>query len=244
MPPPILIVEDDTTIATITAGYLESEGFKSEVVSNGREMMRRLRTRAYALVLLDLGLPDEDGLSLLRKLRGRLDIPVMVVTARNSIDARLAAFELGAQDVLTKPFDPRELRYRALNVIARHVRAPEPPREYVLGSWRIHLHAHTIHSTRTGKSAGLTRTEFDLLAVLLRGGGRVFSRAQLIDAVTGVSDPESDRAIDILVSRLRKKLASDGRGSEARLVTVRGTGYRLPVDDSTVVEISASNRGG
>ncbi|VVE28014.1 response regulator transcription factor [Pandoraea terrigena] len=230
---PILVVEDDVTIATITAGFLESGGQRTEVVSDGQEMMRRLRMRTYSLVLLDLGLPDEDGLSLLRKLRGRLDIPVMVVTGRDSIDARLAAFELGAQDVLTKPFDPRELRYRALNLIARHGQTQERAREHVIGSWRIHLHARTVDSEVTGESAGLTRTEFDLLAFLARGGGRVFSRAQLIDAITGITDPESDRAIDILVSRLRRKLSVDGQDTQARLTTVRGMGYRLRLEDDS-----------
>lgn len=226
---PILIVEDDTTISAIIAGYLESEGFASEIASNGQEMLRRVASRAYGLVLLDLGLPDEDGLTLLRKLRGRADVPVMVVTARDTVDARLAAFELGALDVLTKPFDPRELRFRVLNLVARHVQAAAPPVMHTLGSWRIDLLQHTVESMHTGQPCDLTRTEFNLLAFLLRGGGRVFSRAQLIDAVTGVSEPESDRAIDILVSRLRRKLSSDGQGHGARLVTVRGIGYRLDV---------------
>jgi DNA-binding response OmpR family regulator len=227
----ILIVEDDTTISAIIAGYLESEGFTSEVASSGQEMLRRVASRNYALVLLDLGLPDEDGLTLLRKLRGRVDVPVMVVTARDTIDARLAAFELGALDVLTKPFDPRELRFRALNLIARQSRQIEPRAEHTLGSWRINVVEHTVCSTRTGEACELTRTEFNLLAFLLKGGGRVYSRAQLIDAVSGVAEPESDRAIDILVSRLRRKLSSDGGEDGARLVTVRGMGYRLNVRD-------------
>jgi len=226
----ILIVEDDRTIAAIMAGYLEAGGLHSDVASNGRELMRRLRTRSYALVLLDLGLPDEDGLTLLRKLRGRIDIPVMVVTARDSIDARLAAFELGAQDVLTKPFDPRELRYRVTNLLARTGKMQEAAREFALDAWRVCLDSRTVHSERSATRVPFTRTEFDLLVFFIRGGGRVYSRAQIIDVVNEVSDPDSDRAIDVLVSRLRRKLSTDGGTTDKRLETVRGVGYRLRLD--------------
>lgn len=226
----ILIVEDDRTIAAIMAGYLEAGGLHSDVASNGRELMRRLRTRTYALVLLDLGLPDEDGLTLLRKLRGRIDIPVMVVTARDSIDARLAAFELGAQDVLTKPFDPRELRYRVTNLLARTGKTHEAAREFALDAWRVCLDSRTVYSDRSTARVSFTRTEFDLLVFFIRGGGRVYSRAQIIDVVNEVSDPDSDRAIDVLVSRLRRKLSTDGGATDKRLETVRGVGYRLRLD--------------
>ena len=226
----ILIVEDDRTIAAIMAGYLEAGGLHSDFASNGRELMRRLRTSTYALVLLDLGLPDEDGLTLLRKLRGRIDIPVMVVTARDSIDARLAAFELGAQDVLTKPFDPRELRYRVTNLLARTGKTQEAAREFALDAWRVCLDSRRVHSERSAASVSLTRTEFDLLVFFIRGGGRVYSRAQIIDVVNEVSDPDSDRAIDVLVSRLRRKLSTDGGCTDKRLETVRGVGYRLRLD--------------
>lgn len=223
---PILIVEDDPTISTIMSGYLESEGLGVEVAANGRQMLKRIGERGYSLVMLDLGLPDEDGLALLRKLRGRTTTPVMVVTGRSSIEARLTAFELGAGDVLTKPFDPRELRYRALNLIGRHPASQPTPDDLTFGTWRIRLVDRTVISTVSTLQCPLTRVEFDLLVLLIKGGGRVFSRAQILDAVTGTSEPESDRAIDTIVSRLRRKLSSEGDHAR-RIVTVQGIGYRI-----------------
>lgn len=187
--------------------------------------LKQLGERAYSLVMLDLGLPDEDGLALLRKLRGRTATPVMVVTGRSSIEARLTAFELGAGDVLTKPFDPRELRYRALNLIGRHPTSLPAPDNLTLGTWRIQLSDRTVNSTLSRSRCTLTRVEFDLLVLLIRGNGRVFSRAQILDAVTGTSEPESDRAIDTIVSRLRRKLSSESNHADL-IVTVRCIGYR------------------
>lgn len=226
MPQPILIVEDDLTVSAIMSGYLQSEGLSVEVVASAQEMLERVGKRAYSLVLLDLGLPDEDGLALLRKLRGRTATPIMVVTARSEIDTRLIAFELGAADILLKPFDPRELRHRALNLIQRHgARAPAPV-VYEFGRWRVDPVERTVRSIDTDSTCKLTRVEFDTLVFLLRGAGRVFSRAQIIDAVSTTAEPESDRAIDTMVSRLRRKLSETS--DHARLiVTVHGVGYRL-----------------
>lgn len=225
MLPPILIVEDDATISTIMSGYLESEGLAVEVISTGRELLRRLSSQAYSVVLLDLGLPDEDGLVLLRKKVARSDVPVMVVTGRTSLETRLTAFELGASDVLTKPFDPRELRYRVLNLIRRGKQLHRDE-FYHFGSWCLDLSKRTVESKINARRCSLTRAEFDLLVFLLRGKGRVFSRAQILDAITSPGGPESDRAVDVLISRLRTKLSLDSSHAD-RLVTVRGIGYRL-----------------
>jgi DNA-binding response OmpR family regulator len=223
---PILLVEDDITLQAIMSGYLESGGLSVEAVASGHELLRRIAARAYALVLLDLGLPDEDGLVLLRKLRGRTAIPIMVVTARSTVETRLAAFELCAADVLTKPFDPRELRYRVVNLLTRQATGEPAEARYLVGHWEIDAYTRTVRSGISGRRCALTRAEFDLLLLLLRGNGRVFSRAQIIDAVTSASEPESDRAIDILVSRLRRKLSSEpGQGD--LITTVRGLGYRI-----------------
>lgn len=220
---PLLIIEDDTTLSTIVAGYLESEGFTPEVAENGQEGIRRLAVGRHALVLLDLGLPDEDGLAILRKLRSRTQVPVMVVSARSTLDTRLGAFELGASDFLAKPFDPRELRYRVLNLLGRQ-RSVKTTR-YKLGNWTLdtQLHAVTDH---LGRDPGLTSQEFNVLRTLVTGEGRVFSRGQIIDASSAGLDPESDRAIDILVSRIRRKLSTH-RDRSALIITVRGIGYRV-----------------
>jgi len=220
----ILIVEDDATIGAIVAGYLESEGFTPECVSSGQEALRRVATGRYGLILLDLGLPDEDGLAILRKLRGRNAAPVMVVSARNTLDARLAAFELGAADILAKPFDPRELRYRVLNLVGRGHQAGAPAR-HVLGPWTLDTVTRTVRDAG-GRDAGLTAQEYAVLQLLVLGEGRVYSRGQIIDAASVESDPESERAVDTLVSRIRRKLAA-GRGAGGLIVTVRGIGYRV-----------------
>jgi DNA-binding response OmpR family regulator len=221
----ILLVEDDLTISAIVSGYLESEGMVVDVVGTGIELLRRLGSRPYDAVLLDLGLPDEDGLALLRKLASRSEVPVMVVTARNTLETRLTAFELGAADILTKPFDPRELRYRVLNLIRRGALRAVPAK-MSFGQWRIDANSRTVESTSSDAICPLTRAEFDLLLFLLRGKGRVFSRSQILDSVSMDSGPDSDRAVDILISRLRRKLALD-LDARSAITTVRGVGYRL-----------------
>ena len=222
---PILLVEDDETFSAVIAGYLETEGWAVEVVGTGQEMLRRVGSRSYGVVLLDLGLPDEDGLALLRKLVARSDVPVMVVTGRLSEETRITALELGASDILTKPLNPRELRYRVLNLMRRRS-APPVSTGLDLGPWRVDFACRTVEQTATGQRAALTRAEFDALVFLLRGNGRAYSRAQILDAVSDAGGPDSDRAVDIMVSRIRRKLdldASSGFG----IATVRGVGYRI-----------------
>lgn len=225
MSAPILLVEDDETFRAILAGYLEAKGWVVEMVATGHEMLHRISSRSYGLILLDLGLPDEDGLALLRKLTGRSDIPVMVVTGRTSVDTKLTAFELGAADILVKPLNPRELQYRVLNLLRR---SPTPllVGQMEIGPWRIDVTTRTVVSTVSNQQCKLTRAEFDALTFLLRAQGRVCSRAQILDAITVSAGPESDRAVDILVSRLRKKLGTEGDMANM-IVTVRGIGYRI-----------------
>ncbi|WP_269496479.1 response regulator transcription factor [Castellaniella sp. S9] len=235
---PLLLVEDDETFRTILAGYLEAKGWTVEMVSTGHEMLHRISSGHYGLILLDLGLPDEDGLALLRKLLGRSDVPVMVITGRTDIDARLTAFELGAADVLTKPLNPRELQYRVLNLL-RHS-SPSTPVSYLEAApWRVDVASRTVVSSLTNQPCALTRAEFDTLAFLLRAQGRVCSRAQILDAITVSSDPESERAVDTLVSRLRKKLGVECDAG-ALILTVRGIGYRIDPQAAAPVSPAAT----
>lgn len=234
----ILLVEDDETFGAILAGYLEAKGWSVEIVATGQEMLRRMSSRSYGLILLDLGLPDEDGLTLLRKLVGRSDIPVMVVTGRTSIETKLTAFELGAADVLVKPLNPRELQYRVLNLLRRSP-APVLVSQLNAGSWRIDVTSRTVVSAITGQPCRLTRAEFDTLVFLLRAQRRVCTRAQILDAITVSAGPESDRAVDILVSRLRKKLGTEC-GAEKMIVTLRGVGYRIDPQATAMVSTDAA----
>ena len=221
----ILVVEDDETFRAILAGYLETQGWTVETAVTGHEMLHRVSSKAYSLILLDLGLPDEDGLAVLRKLVGRCDIPVMVVTGRSHVETKLTAFELGAADVLVKPVNPRELRFRVLNVLRRN--EPEPViTQLIIGPWRVDVASRAILSTITEQECVLTRAEFDTLVFLLRAKGRVCSREQILDAVTVSTGPESERAVDILISRLRKRLNLEDNAGKA-IITIRGVGYRI-----------------
>ncbi|MER1967559.1 response regulator transcription factor [Castellaniella sp. GW247-6E4] len=222
---PLLLVEDDETFRAILAGYLEAKGWSVETVSTGHEMLHRISGGNYGLILLDLGLPDEDGLALLRKLLGRSEIPVMVITGCADMDVRLTAFELGAADVLIKPLNPRELQYRVLNLLRRSP-APTPVSYLEAAPWRVDVVSRTVVSALTSRPCRLTRAEFDALAFLLRSQGRVCSRAQILDAITVSSGPESDRAVDTLISRLRGKLGVECNANKL-ILTVRGIGYRI-----------------
>ncbi|HLR50421.1 MAG TPA: response regulator transcription factor [Candidatus Sphingobacterium stercoripullorum] len=220
----ILLVEDDKTFSTILAGYLEAKDLSVDTVETGKEMLQIVTTQLYDAILLDLGLPDDDGLILLRRLSNRLAIPIMVITGRSSIETRLTAFELGASDILIKPFHPKELQYRVINLLNKKIDSQVKLRAL---EWEVDLAQRTVVSTQTQATLPLTRAEFDAFVFLLKGRGQVFTRAQIIDAtISSDSNPESERSIDILISRIRKKL-SKNQNAPALIETVRGVGYRI-----------------
>ena len=220
----ILLVEDDKTFSTILAGYLEAKNLSIDTVETGKEMMQLVATLLYDAILLDLGLPDDDGLILLRRITQRLTIPVMVITGRSCIETTLTAFELGAADVLIKPFHPKELQHRVLNLLNKK---PKTELKLKVWDWEVDLAKRTVVSTQTRRPCALTRAEFDAFVFLLKGHGQVFTRAQILDAASSSNSyPESDRAIDILISRLRKKLAAHNQ-TVTIVQTVRGVGYRI-----------------
>jgi DNA-binding response OmpR family regulator len=227
----LLIVEDDLTLREVIAAYLEEAGFRILLAENAKEFHVILSKKKVDLILLDLELPDEDGLVLARQLKSKSTVPFIMVTARSNREDRITGLELGADDYITKPFDPRELVLRIRNVLERKgdqagasIRAPD--RSIVhFGGWSLLLDEHSlIHED--GREAVLTRAEFDLLAALGLAQNRVKSRDSLIDAVSYGSDPPSDRAIDVLISRIRKKIEVDPKKPEW-IKTVPGHGYRL-----------------
>ena len=223
--PKLLIVEDDPSFGMIMAAYLDVAGYETTRVMHGREVFGRLERGRYDTVLLDLNLPDEDGLAIMRSLRARSDVPIVIVTARHGTDDRLAALEMGADDYLIKPFEPRELVVRVRNIIRRYRGTDKKKGLFRFARWELDVDRHALRNGN-GQSTALTPAEFDLLLALVKNRGHVMSRAQLIDAIVHTEPPESERAVDVLMSRLRKKIEQDADDPKI-LLTIRGHGYRL-----------------
>ena len=227
----LLIVEDDECVQQLLAVVLRNEGFKVSLAGNGEEMLSLLDQEPVHLVLLDLGLPDEDGLTLARQLRARSSLPIIVLTARQKRDDRLIALEMGVDDYLTKPCDPQELVLRARNLLSRTSAGTTQNSDWQsackvgFDGWVVNLTAHSL-SAPDGREVHLAGSEFSLLAALVKAPNRVLSRDYLLDAVSRNVDTPSDRTIDVIVSRLRRKIESDPKNPKL-IVTVVGFGYKF-----------------
>ena len=213
---------------------MQNDGFKVSLAATGKEMLAYIDSEAIDLVLLDLGLPDEDGLVLARQVRARSSLPIIVVTARKEQKDRLAALEIGADDYLTKPFDPEELTLRVRNILGRagdgsNTNAEEALRErtevFKFLGWTLDAGGHSLTGP-DGDKVTLTRAEFNLLTSLARAPNRVLSRDYLLDAVSQDADAPTDRLIDILISRVRKKIEPNPKKPEI-ITTVVGGGYKF-----------------
>jgi DNA-binding response OmpR family regulator len=219
----ILIVDDEPKITQLVRDYLERSGFAVVTARDGREAVMRARTDRPDLIVLDLGLPDLDGLDVTRQLRRDSQVPIIMLTARDDEADRVAGLELGADDYVTKPFSPRELVARVRAVLRRQ--AGEVGGE-VLRAGDLELDVPKMRAEVSGKAIDLTTTEFQLLAALGRQPGRIFTRGQLLDAIHGVAFESYERAIDAHVKNIRRKLEPDPRRPRY-LLTVYGVGYRL-----------------
>ena len=225
----ILIVEDDREIRSLLADFLEREGYAPRVAANGQAMDAVLATQQPDLVLLDIMLPGEDGLSICRRLRSRGDLPILMLTAKGDDVDRIVGLEVGADDYLAKPFNPRELlaRIRAVLRRAAHpvaVEAAAPRRMVGFAGLQADLDARILQGA-DGTEVDLTSAEFDLLACFLERPRRVLSRDQLLDWTRGRSADPFDRTIDVSVSRLRRKLAAVTPDATQLIKTVRNGGY-------------------
>lgn len=223
---PILVVDDDAKIAQLVRVYLEREGYRVIAAHDGNAALAALALDEPALVILDLMLPEVDGMAILRAIRRRDRTPVVILSARGAAQDRIAGLLDGADDYVAKPFSPAELVLR----VQRLLRAPRIGADRPAGG-RITRGALTVDIDRQEVLLGdlplsLTRVELALLAVLLRADGRVLTREQLLDAVHGTDDGDVlDRSIDAHVRRLRAKLGDDP-ARPAYIATVRGVGYR------------------
>jgi two-component system alkaline phosphatase synthesis response regulator PhoP len=220
----VLVVEDEPQIAQIVRDYLLHAGFSVVTAADGAEALTLTRQRKPDLIVLDLGLPHLDGLDVARRLRRDTDIPIIMLTARVEESDRLIGLEVGADDYVTKPFSPRELVARVRAVLRRVEPGAAPTDTLRRADLLIELQKMSV--SRDGAPIDLTPTEFQLLAALARQPGRVFTRAQLLDAVRGTEVDSFERAIDAHIKNIRRKLEVDSR-SPRYLLTVYGVGYKF-----------------
>ena len=226
----ILVVDDEPKIATLARDYLEHAGFAVVTAGDGPTALATVRQRRPDLVVLDLGLPGLDGLDVTRQLRRDSSIPIVMLTARDDELDKLLGLELGADDYVTKPFSPRELVARVRAVLRRAERPPEAGETVRAGD--LTLDVPRMRAEVAGRAVDLTPTEFQLLATLAARPGRIFTRAQLLDAVRGVTFETYERAIDSHVKNLRRKVEPDPRRPRY-VLTVYGVGYRFADDRDT-----------
>lgn len=222
--PRILIVEDDEMMSALLAAVLTNSGYEPHLAHSALDMVDQLTKQSYSAIVLDLGLPDEDGIVLVRKLRSTSQVPILVLTARTDLDDRLVALDLGVDDFLTKPCDPEEIVLRIRNLLRRTGDETKQGRTLPLGHHAINLHSRTIEDGE-GNEIVLTRGEFHVALALARAPNRVLSRAQLQDSLSAIDGDASPRSVDVLVARLRRKLGFDPKGGAIQ--TVPGIGYRL-----------------
>ena len=221
----VVYIEDDAKLARLTGEYLVANGVEVTVFAHPQAAIDVIVREQPDVVVLDLMLPDMDGLDVCRQLCARTSIPIIIVSARGEEVDRVIGLEIGADDYLSKPFSPRELLAR-VRAQARRSRGQTraAQEEIVVGGLRLDLAARTV--TLDGKDVALTTYEFDLLRVLAERPGRVLSREQLVELVRGGTDDGLDRSIDVRISRVRQKLGEDPK--HARLLkTVRGAGYTI-----------------
>jgi two-component system response regulator RegX3 len=221
----ILIVEDEGSLADSVRYNLEREGFIVTVAEDGRQALERFRTEAPALVILDLMLPEVSGLDLCRTIRSESDVPIIMVTAKDSEADKVAGLELGADDYVTKPFSVRELLSR-VRALLRRTRVRESVSEDVLTGGSVEMNVVRHEVLVVGEAASFPPKEFELLETFLRRKGRLLTREFLIEQVWGPDYFGDTKTLDVHVKRLRKKIEADPH-DPSHLLTVRGLGYKF-----------------
>jgi len=221
----VLVVDDDPAIREMLADYLGDHGYEVTQAASGEALRAEMERARPAVVLLDIGLPGEDGLTLARFLRERYEVGIIMVTGASDVVDRVAGLEVGADDYIAKPFDPRELRARLKSVLRRLEKkdSPKPQARVSIGSCFLDLKARTLSDAR-GRDVPITSMEFDLLKTLLEHPNQVLSRDQLLSMTRNREWEPFDRSIDIRITRLRRKIEDDPARPQV-IKTVRGAGY-------------------
>lgn len=233
----ILIVDDDAEIRDLLARFLDKHNLRVTTAADGRDMRKALEDWSIDLIVLDLMMPGEDGLTLCRNLRSESNIPVIMLTAMGEETDRIIGLEMGADDYLAKPFNPRELLARIKAVLRRTADRPAKPsgvaadgaaETYEFSGWRLDISKRELYSS-SGTLVSLSGGEFELLHAFVTHPSRVLSRDQLLDLARGREAQPFDRSIDVQVSRLRRKLEEDPK-SPSLIKTVRSGGYMFATD--------------
>ena len=223
----IVIVDDQPEICELVHNYLSGEGYRVSTANDGPSMRRIMQQYEVDLVLLDIMLPGDDGLSLARQLRAQSDIGIIILTGRGETVDRIIGLEMGADDYLPKPFHLRELLARVKSVLrrasARSESTKPPPQSAMFNGWKLDLTSREL-TAPSGEEVRLTTGEFDLLAAFVANANQVLSRDRLLDLARNRSSGPFDRTIDVQVGRLRKKLEDDPQ-NPSLIKTVRGSGY-------------------
>ena len=225
MNPRLLLIDDDQRLADMVADYLRRNGYVVDAAATLAAGRERLRSAGYDALLLDLMLPDGDGLDLTRELRADARwrrLPLLMLTARGEPMDRIVGLEIGADDYLPKPFEPRELLARVKALLRRAM--PEPGHDDVLVYGRLEIDLGARQARLDGKPCDLTSHQFELLVVLAKSPGRVLSRDQIMDSLKGHPLEAFDRSIDVHISRIRAVIEDDPKNPK-RVLTVRGSGY-------------------
>ncbi len=220
----VLIVDDDVELTELVSEYLGGEGFEVEAVHDGNEGLKRALSGEHVLVVLDIMLPGMNGLDVLRNLRKQSRVPVLILTARGDDVDRIVGLEIGADDYLPKPFNPRELMARVRAILRRYQGDQQAAAGEKVAVGDVELDPASRVVRRSGEPVELTSVEFALLEALMRAAGQVVTREQLAQNVLGRRFMPYDRSIDVHVSKLRRKLGDQSVDAE-RIKTIRGVGY-------------------
>lgn len=236
----LLIVDDDRQLATFLERFFAKHGYRATSVGSGAQARAILARRSFDLIVLDLILPDIDGLEIARELRREARTPIIMLTARDEVYDRIVGLEIGADDYLTKPYEPRELLARVKAVLRRshpldqgHEPGLPPARQLVFAGLALDLVARRLTHSSDGTAIALTGTEFALLRALAERAGEVLTRPAILRIVYGNAVSVTDRAIDAHIARLRRKL-NDGDGGSSLIQTVHGEGYILATEVEAV----------
>lgn len=219
----ILVVEDERSIRTVIRTYLESAGFTAVCTDNGLDAITLARESQPELMILDLNLPGMDGMEVAARIRQMSDMYILMLTARNEEDDRVAGLRIGADDYLTKPFSPRELVARVEAILRRNRRAASAKPGFHFQHLSIDPQSHEV--TANDQLIEMTSTEFNVLLELVRHAGRVLTREQLIDRVWGINFYGNDRVVDVYVGQVRRKI--EQATGQSLIQTVRGVGYKF-----------------
>ncbi len=225
--PKILVVDDEPNIIELARLYLSREGYEVESAATGNEALSKQAAGNPDLIVLDLMLPDIDGYEVCRRVRAKSDVPILMLTARIEDVDKIVGLELGADDYLTKPYNPRELVARVRAILRRYQTGQKPGETMEIGQLRIDMPRQEV--TVAGQLVKLRTKEFALLATFVQNPGIVMSREKLLETVWGFDYYGESRTVDVHVNHLREKIA----GSGAQIETVRGTGYKITADEGS-----------